>query len=87
MDLIKNKEKLKHYISKYGNGIRIALKKLKRKHINFIKKLPNTKKITINKKKILLCHGSPWKNNEYIYPNKFIKFKKNLKITILIIFF
>lgn len=78
LDLVKNKEKLSHYVSKYGNGINIALKKLKRKHINFIKKLPNTKKITINKKKILLCHGSPWKNNEYIYPNKFIKFKKRL---------
>lgn len=79
LNLIKNKRKLKSYISKYGNGIRIALKKLKKKHVNFIKGLPNTKKITINKKKILLCHGSPWKNNEYIYPNKFSKFKKKFK--------
>jgi len=78
LDLVKNKRKLRYYASKYGNGIKVALKKLKKKHINFIKKLPNTKKITINKKKILLCHGSPWKNNEYVYPNKFLKFKRKL---------
>ena len=78
LNLIKNKKKLEYFISKYGNGIKIALKKLKKKHINFIKKLPNTKRIIINKKKILLCHGSPWKNNEYIYPNKFNKFKTKL---------
>lgn len=78
LDLIKNKKKLNYYVSKYGNGIKFALKKLKKKHISFIKKLPNTKKIIINKKKILLCHGSPWKNNEYIYPNKFNKFKRKL---------
>jgi putative phosphoesterase len=78
LDAIKNKHRLEYYTSKYGNGIKIALKKLKKKHLDFLKKLPKTKRITIKKKKILLCHGSPWKINEYIYPNKFDKFKVKL---------
>jgi putative phosphoesterase len=79
-DILKNKQKLQYYKSRYGNGIKIALKKLKRKHLNFLKKLPKTKKIIINKKKVILSHGSPWKINEYIYPNKFYKFKERLNM-------
>jgi len=79
LDIIKNKQKKNFYISKYGNGIKIALEKLKKKHINFIKNLPSTKKITLSGKKIFLCHGSPWNIDQYIYPNKFGKFKKKFK--------
>ena len=39
LDLLKNKKKLALFISKYGSGINLALKKLKKKHVNFIKKL------------------------------------------------
>ena len=53
-----------------------AYKKLKKKHIDFIKGLPTSKKISIKGKKILLCHGSPWNINEYIYPNRFNNFRK-----------
>lgn len=78
LDILKNNNKLSLYKSKYGNGILSAYKKLKKRHIDFIKKLPKTKKIKIKEKKILLCHGSPWDTNEYIYPNKFKNFKKKI---------
>tara|TARA_B100001057_G_scaffold450774_1_gene493146 strand:+ start:11 stop:706 length:696 start_codon:yes stop_codon:yes gene_type:complete len=76
LNILKDNKKIKFYKLKYGNGISIAYKKLKKKHINFIKGLSVTKKISFRKKKILLCHGSPWDINEYIYPNKFNNYKK-----------
>ena len=57
------------YNQKYGNGIEIALEVLNQKVCEFLSKLPVKKEILINNKKILLCHGSPWKFDEYIYPD------------------
>ena len=71
LELLKNKKKLPLFITKYGNGINLAIKKLKTKHINFIKKLKVNKEIVIDNLKFLLSHGSPWDPNLYIYPNKF----------------
>lgn len=63
-------EKLRRwYKQKYGNGIEIALEVLNQKMYEFLSKLPVKKEILINNKKILLCHGSPWKFDEYIYPD------------------
>ena len=71
LDLLKDKKKLPLFVSKYGNGINLALKKLKKKHLNFIKKLDDNKEIVIDNLRFLLSHGSPWDANRYIYPNKF----------------
>ena len=79
LDTKKDKKKLDFYVSKYGNGIKIALLKLKNKHIKFLKKLPKIKKINLDGKKAILCHGSPWSTDEYIYPNKFSIYKERLK--------
>ena len=65
----KNRDKLKKYLKLYGNSIKINHSKLKKKHLIFLKSLNYQKKITINKKKILIAHGSPWKNNFYFYPD------------------
>ncbi len=78
LNILKDNQKINYYKLKYGNGIKIAYKKLKQRHINFIRKLPKTKKIILKGKKFLLCHGSPWNTNEYIYPNKFKLFKNKL---------
>lgn len=57
------------YGSKYGSGLEIALQKLKTEHFEFLKNLPKTLEINIQNKKILLCHGSPWDTDQYIYPD------------------
>lgn len=69
LNTIKNNKKKKFYSNLYGNSIFINHKKLLDKHIIFLKKLKSQIKITINKKKFLLAHGSPWKSNFYFYPN------------------
>jgi len=65
----KSKLKLQKYSKMYGNSILINRKKLKTRHISFLKSLKYQKKLRINGKKILLAHGAPWKNNFYFYPN------------------
>lgn len=65
----KSKLKLQKYSKMYGNSILINHKKLKTRHISFLKSLKYQKKLRINGKKILLAHGAPWKNNFYFYPN------------------
>lgn len=54
---------------KYGSGHREAMKKLSNKQLEFLKDLPETKSIRFNGVSILMCHGSPWSNNYYIYPD------------------
>jgi putative phosphoesterase len=54
---------------KYGSGLSIALDSLDDERLEWLMSLPETAEYKIKDKKILLCHGSPWKNEEYIYPD------------------
>ena len=54
---------------KYGSGHKDAIAKLSDKQINFLIGLPETKTVKINNVAILMCHGSPWSNDFYIYPD------------------
>jgi putative phosphoesterase len=76
--ILKDKKKINYYSKLYGNSININLKKLKKKHINFLKETKKTLTIKIKKLKIILAHGSPWSSNTYIYPNFTTKIKNSL---------
>jgi putative phosphoesterase len=54
---------------KYGSGHKEALTKLSRKQLDFLIGLPETKTVKFNDVSILMCHGSPWSNDFYIYPD------------------
>lgn len=54
---------------KYGHGIDIALLKLSAKQRDYLTQLPHQKMVTIDNTRALLCHGSPWSVDEYIYPD------------------
>ncbi|MFX0556537.1 metallophosphoesterase family protein [Maribacter sp. CXY002] len=54
---------------KYGSGHKEAVEKLNDDQINFLIDLPETKSLKINNLDILMCHGSPWANDFYIYPD------------------
>ena len=69
-----NEAVLKSYRKKYGSGMDFALDQLEDKHIDFIKKLPDTDRFSIASATILLAHGAPWDTNCYIYPDA----KRNL---------
>lgn len=54
---------------KYGSGIEMALQKLSPKWIQTLTTLPTHKTIEVEGRTFLLCHGSPWNRDQYIYPN------------------
>jgi putative phosphoesterase len=64
-----NKKSKNETNAKYGSGIFIAAEKLEHETIVRYYEMPNTKKLDINNYKILLCHGSPWDRDIYIYPD------------------
>ena len=60
------KEKIKQ---KYGSGHDEALKKLNDEQLDYFKNLPDKKSVSFNQTDLLMCHGSPWSNDYYIYPD------------------
>lgn len=54
---------------KYGTGIRVALDNLAPDQIDWLTSLPDSLEFDTEDGKILLCHGSPWDVDEYVYPD------------------
>jgi len=54
---------------KYGSGHQEAINKLKKQQLDFLRNLPETKSVQFDEVSILMCHGSPWSNDFYIYPD------------------
>jgi putative phosphoesterase len=55
--------------AKYGIGLRLALEQLSTTQLDTLTNLPMTKYIEIDRCNLLLCHGSPWDTDKYIYPD------------------
>jgi putative phosphoesterase len=54
---------------KYGSGINIALDQMDEKKIEWLNHLPDSLEYETKDGSILLCHGSPWDGDEYVYPD------------------
>ena len=55
--------------ARYGLGLHAAIEQLSGLQLDELCALPHPTEIEIEKYKILLCHGSPWSTEEYIYPD------------------
>jgi predicted phosphodiesterase len=55
--------------TRYGTGLRTALEQLSKKQIDELCSFPHPLELVIDGCKILLCHGAPWDNDQYIYPD------------------
>lgn len=55
--------------ARYGSGLRVALEQLSEKQVDELCDLPHPLGLEIDGCKILLCHGAPWDNDRYIYPD------------------
>lgn len=67
--VVENPYLLPIFEKKYGAGLRIALEQLSKEQLRELSQLPETQNVTINSCHILLCHGSPWDTDKYIYPD------------------
>ena len=54
---------------RYGSSLLQAQKTLSLEQIQTIQTWPETLALTVDEVNILLCHGSPWQNDTYIYPD------------------
>jgi len=54
---------------KYGHGLDVARSELKSAQLSMLEKLPVTLNVEAEGVRFLLCHGSPWSTDEYIYPD------------------
>lgn len=60
---------LRKMTKKYGCGLSIALECLNDESLAWLMTLPDSIVHEVLNEKILLCHGSPWKDDEYVYPD------------------
>ena len=68
-DLIADSSLGKSIRLKYGSGHQDAINKLTKQQLKFLGDLPETKSVQFNETSLLMCHGSPWSNDFYIYPD------------------
>jgi putative phosphoesterase len=62
--------KSSHKVEKrYGCGVRLALEQLSGEQIDYLCSLPHPLALNLGGLRILLCHGSPWDVDQYIYPD------------------
>jgi putative phosphoesterase len=54
---------------KYGSGLKIALDQLDDEKVEWLSNLPDLVEYETQDGKILVCHGSPWDGDEYVYPD------------------
>lgn len=56
------------FTHRFGSGLVRAGAQLGAARRDYLRALPSTRELTIEARSILLCHGSPWDTDEYIYP-------------------
>ncbi len=62
-------DKLDEFDARYGTGLRVTLEQLDESRLNVLCDLPHPMQLEIDNRKIMLCHGSPWDLEQYIYPD------------------
>lgn len=55
--------------AKYGGGIREALEQLNAQELSDLSELPHPLSLRLDDRNILLCHGSPYDIDCYVYPD------------------
>tara|TARA_B100001093_G_scaffold507414_1_gene567948 strand:- start:943 stop:1641 length:699 start_codon:yes stop_codon:yes gene_type:complete len=68
-ECIRNNNNFTKIEKKYGSSLRRTADHITEKQLDMLINLPHPKELDIEGSKILLCHGSPWDNNQYIYPD------------------
>jgi len=64
-----NETAMEKYRSSYGSSLDVALRKLKRDQIEMLIRLPEKRELVLDGKKTLICHGAPWDQECYVYPD------------------
>ena len=66
---LESDEILEQIDGRYGTGLRVAIESLSDERLAWLSGLPHPQAIDIEGTSILLCHGSPWDLDFYVYPD------------------
>ena len=67
--VIEDQSKIHQIIAKYGSGLNKTIEKLTVDQQNFLINQPSERQLNIDGCKIFVCHGSPFNNDQYVYPD------------------
>ena len=82
-----NSDYLAEVSERYGSGLRVALGELDSKQLDRLCSLPHPLELDFDGFRILLCHGSPWDLNHYIYPDSaeaVIRFAESVEYDLIV---
>jgi putative phosphoesterase len=65
-------------VSRFGSGLDSATRCLSVRQMEELIGLPTTKAIEIEGCRVLICHGSPWDHDAYIYPDADASIRRRL---------
>jgi putative phosphoesterase len=65
-------------VDRYGSGLEAAERCLTRRQVEELTNLPMTSEVEIDGQAVLVCHGAPWNNDEYVYPDADIGVRRRL---------
>jgi len=68
-DIIKKKAQESDIRIKYGSGHRMAMERLSEDQLKMLFNAPEKMMVEFDGIKILMCHGSPWQADFYLYPS------------------
>jgi putative phosphoesterase len=57
------------FAKKYGSGLEVALAELPAADLDWLCGLPHPASLELDGLRVLLCHGAPWANDAYVYPD------------------
>jgi putative phosphoesterase len=60
---------LEKVVFRYGSGLAVAIEQLSKNQLDELCYLPLCEALEIDGFKIYLCHGAPWSNEQYVYPD------------------
>lgn len=64
-----DKQLLPEIEKRYGSAIEVAINTLDSAQLDTLCNLPHPLSVDLDGMRILLCHGSPWDNDVYVYPD------------------
>ncbi len=56
-------------VDRYGSGLDAAARCLSTRQVHELTNLPTTIEIEVEGRTVLVCHGSPWDHEAYVYPD------------------
>jgi putative phosphoesterase len=80
LEINETPERLTEITRMYGHGLQIAAADLTASQLRFCMELPPVLHVEMGDRRIVLCHGTPWARDAYIYPDAGATERENMAL-------